>query len=68
MVFGVVKNSLRVSRNSENEFFDEVNERFSRDLARGCGALFQRTVISPENEIYDLYDGNEKYDLCIKRW
>jgi hypothetical protein len=28
MVFGFVKNSLRISRNSNNAFFDEVNERF----------------------------------------
>jgi hypothetical protein len=28
MVFGFVKNSLRISRNSNTAFFDEVNERF----------------------------------------
>ena len=28
MVFGFVKNNLRISRDSNNTFFDEVNERF----------------------------------------
>jgi transposase len=34
MVFGFVKNSLRISRNSNNAFFDEVNERFHHQITR----------------------------------
>ena len=71
MVFGFVKNSLRTSRNSENTFFDEVNERFHAISHDGMERFFmhwRRSVIGPENEIYDFYDGNEKYDFCIKRW
>jgi len=36
MVFGYVKNSLRISRNSNNTFFDEINERFHVIDRRGA--------------------------------
>ena len=44
MVFGFVKNSLRVSRNSENEFFDEVNERFHAISADGMERFYMHCL------------------------
>jgi len=44
MVFGFVKNSLRTSRNSENTFFDEVNERFHAISHDGMERFFMHCL------------------------
>jgi hypothetical protein len=44
MVFGFVKNSLRISRNSDNTFFDEINERFHQIMSDGMERFYMHSL------------------------
>ena len=70
MVFGYVKNSLRISRNSNNAFFDEINERFHQIMCarmeRFYTALTNKIMRIMENENNKENEENKDFDANIK--